>query len=377
MQNVEWGEFKIGDLFEKVKVNALKYKVSELPNEPKHDFTLPALTAGIQNQGLNNYVPRENATILKNVISISANGANTGATFYQNQAFTILQDAYAIKWIFTDDILKNGHYLYLTASISKTIYGHYEWSNKAGWERIKSEKIHLPTKNGKIDFDFMERFIAELEAERITKLEAYLVATDLKDYRLTADEENALQAFKNGKFAEFNVVDIFDVKNTKNILSRDVIENSGETPYLCASAENNAVSSYISYDKNFLDKGNCVFIGGKTFVVSYQEKDFYSNDSHNLVLYLKDSEKRKRLNNLFLATCINKSLKYKYSWGNSISNKKIQNDKVSLPTQNNQPNYELMETFISAIQKLVIKDVVLYADRKIEATKKIVKKDFF
>lgn len=377
MQNVEWGEFKIGDLFEKVKVNALKYKVSELPNEPKHDFTLPALTAGIQNQGLNNYVPRENATILKNVISISANGANTGATFYQNQAFTILQDAYAIKWIFTDDILKNGHYLYLTTSISKTIYGHYEWSNKAGWERIKSEKIHLPTKNGKIDFDFMERFIAELEAERITKLEAYLVATDLKDYRLTADEENALQAFKNGKFAEFNVVDIFDVKNTKNILSRDVIENSGETPYLCASAENNAVSSYISYDENFLDKGNCVFIGGKTFVVSYQEKDFYSNDSHNLVLYLKDSEKRKRLNNLFLATCINKSLKYKYSWGNSISNKKIQNDKVSLPTQNNQPNYELMETFISAIQKLVIKDVVLYADRKIEATKKIVKKDFF
>ena len=38
-------------------------------------------TAGIQNQGLNNFVPRTNATILRNVISISANGANTGATF--------------------------------------------------------------------------------------------------------------------------------------------------------------------------------------------------------------------------------------------------------------------------------------------------------
>jgi len=30
-----------------------------------------------------------------------------------------------------------------------------------------------------------------------------------------------------------------------------------------------------------------------------------------------------------------------------------------------------METFISAIQKLVIKDVVLYADKKINATKNL------
>lgn len=69
-------------MFEKISVNSLKYKTSELPNIPTNECVLPALTAGIQNQGLNNYVPRDNATILKNVISISANGANTGATFY-------------------------------------------------------------------------------------------------------------------------------------------------------------------------------------------------------------------------------------------------------------------------------------------------------
>ena len=160
------------------------------------------------------------------------------------------------------------------------------------------------------------------------------------------------------------------MKNTKNILSKDIVENSGETPYLCASAENNAVSSYISFDGKYLDKGNCVFIGGKTFVVTYQEKDFYSNDSHNLVLYLKNEEKKSKLNQLYLATCINKSLGNKYSWGDSISNRKIQVDRVSLPTQNHEPNYAIMETFISAIQKLVIKDVVLYANRKTAESKK-------
>jgi hypothetical protein len=35
----------------------------------------------------------------------------------------------------------------------------------------------------------MESFIAELEAERIAELEAYLLATGLKDYTLTAKEQ--------------------------------------------------------------------------------------------------------------------------------------------------------------------------------------------
>ena len=372
LKSVEWGEFRLGDLFEKIKVKSLGYKTSELPSEPINEFVLPALTAGIQNQGLNNFVTRDNATILKNVISISANGANTGATFYQNQEFTVLQDAYAIRWGYSNKKLTDNSYLFLTSSIAKTIYGNYEWTNKAGWEKVKNEKILLPIRKGEIDFEFMESFIAELEAERIAELEAYLLATGLKDYHLTEEEERVLAKFENLQFEDFKVIDIFTVKNTGNILSRDIIENSGETPYLCASAENNAVSSYISYDEKFLDQGNCIFIGGKTFVISYQEKDFYSNDSHNLVLYLKTEKYRSKLNQLYLAVCINKSLKHKYSWGDSISNKKIQTDKIALPTLNQQPDYNLMQTFISAIQKLVIKDVVLYANQKITATKKII-----
>ncbi len=233
--------------------------------------------------------------------------------------------------------------------------------------------MKLPVKNGEIDFPFMESFIAELEAERLAELEAYLLATGLKDTTLTTEEENALKAFENVAWQSFNVVDIFKVSNTRNILSRDIVENSGATPYLCASSENNAVSSYIAFDEKQLDKGNCVFIGGKTFVVTYQENDFYSNDSHNLVLYVKNktAEKSKKTQ-LCLVTCINKSLKHQYSWGDSISNRKIQTDKVLLPTKNHHTDYALMETLISAIQKLVIKDVVSYTDKKIEDTKSVI-----
>ena len=278
-----------------------------------------------------------------------------------------LKDGHGATSVLQSEKLNQTNQMFIVAAIDRIIKSKYSYNHKATKIELKNTIIQLPTKNGEIDFAFMEAFIAELEAERIADLEAYLKITELNDYELTVQEKQALEEFESGKFESFNIVDIFEVKNTGNILSRDIVENSGKIPYLCASAENNAVSSSISYDEKYLDKGNCIFIGGKTFVVSYQEKDFFSNDSHNLVLYLKDQQKKTKLNQFFLATCINKSLKHKYSWGDSISNKKIQKDKFLLPTQNNQPNYELMETLISAVQKLVIKDVVVYAERKVGA----------
>ena len=80
-------------------------------------------------------------------------------------------------------------------------------------------KIQLPTKNGEIDFYFMEHFMAELEAERIAELEAYLSATGLTDYTLTTEEERVLRDFENEDFETFGITDIFDVKNSGELNS--------------------------------------------------------------------------------------------------------------------------------------------------------------
>ena len=75
---------------------------------------------------------------------------------------------------------------------------------------------------------------------------------------------------------------------------------------------------------------------------------------------------------LGLVTCVNRSLKHKYSWGNSISSKKIKSDVIMLPVKNNKPDFESMEILISAVKKLVIKDVVEYANNKIKAAKQAI-----
>lgn len=284
-----------------------------------------------------------------------------------------LKDGHGATSVLQCKNLNRTNQMFIVAAIDRVIKNKYSYNHKATKIELKNTFINLPIKTGKIDFDFMESFIAELEAERLADLEAYLLAAGLKDTTLTTEEENALKAVENMVWKNFNVVDIFKVRNTRNILSRDIIKNSGSTPYLCASAENNAVSSYISFDEKYLDKGNCVFIGGKTFVVTYQENDFYSNDSHNLVLHVKNEAAGKsKKTQLCLAACINKSLGYQYSWGDSISNRKIQTDQVLLPTKNHQPDYVLMKTLISAIKKLVIKDMLLYIDKKIADTKSVI-----
>ncbi|TXK93818.1 type II restriction endonuclease subunit R [Methylococcaceae bacterium CS1] len=359
MKHVEWGEFNLKKLFGKSTRGKRLKSADRTPGE------LPFVTAGEANEGISAYIGNDVAIFSENTTTIDM----FGSAKYRNYGYGG-DDHIAV--VHTENLPKSAA-IFVTAAIHKSSHtGKFDYGRNFYAKDADELNILLPIKNGKPDFDFMENFIAELEAERIAELEAYLSAAGLKDTTLTLQEQQALEDFEDLGFEEFNVVDVFNVNNSGNILSRDIIENSGETPYLCASSKDNAVRSYISYDEGYLDKGNCIFIGGKSFVVSYQEKDFYSNDSHNLILYLKDEEKRNKLNQLFLATCVNKSLGYKYSWGDSISNRKIQKDEISLPTQNNPPYYSSMETFISAIQKLVIKDIVHYADKKIASTKQVV-----
>ena len=184
-------------MFEKINTNTLKYKVNDLPKEPTKQYNLPALTAGIINQGLSCYVPRENATILNNVISVSGNGANSGAMFYQDEDFTILQDAYAIRFIGKQ--LTKGECLYIISALQKVIKDNFNWVNKAGWNKIKKYSIHIPiTQDGEIDFDYMEKYIRELELARIRELVAYLEVCGFKDCTLSAEELSSIDKFTRG-----------------------------------------------------------------------------------------------------------------------------------------------------------------------------------
>ncbi|EEC23106.1 hypothetical protein HP9810_870g30 [Helicobacter pylori 98-10] len=395
---IKWGEFKLGDLFEASNGD---FDIQKRHINHKGEFVI---TAGLSNNGVLGQSDIKAKVFESHTITIDM----FGCAFYRSFPYKMVTHArvFSLKAKF-----EINHKIGLFLS---TLFFDYPkkfgYENMCSWAKIKNDKVILPLKPTAntqtlkdIDFHFMEKFIAELEqcrlaeleqcrlAEleqcRLAELEAYLKVTGLSNTTLSNDEENALNLF-NGKnsmggntpcgltWQSFKIVDIFEVKNTRNILARDVVKDSGTTPYLCASKENNAVNSYINYNADFLDKGNCIFIGGKTFVVTYQQKDFYSNDSHNLALYLKDTHSKTKLNQLFIITCIYKALNNKYSWGDSISNTKIQNDSILLPTnQHGEIDFHFMHTFINALMKQTIQGVVQYCDAKMQATKEAISQE--
>jgi len=251
----------------------------------------------------------------------------------------------------------------------------FGYENMCSWAKIKSENILLPTLNGEIDFDFMENFISELEAERISELSAYLSASGLKDYTLTAEEQQVLDDFEKGniEFNEFDIGDLFEINSYKKRFDANkvVISDVGN-PYVVRTAFNNGIRGYINEDEQFLNDGNTISFGQDTATMFYQEKPYFTGDKIKIV---KSKDNRfNKLNGLFFISAMTRSFS-SFSWGGSSFNVTIiANQLMNLPTQDQQPNYELMEIFISAIQKLVIKDVVLYADKKIAATKTVVNK---
>lgn len=156
--------FKLDELFEKIQTKKICGKANDFPVYKSEEYTIPLLTAGVDNQGFARYAKRiQCPTILKNVISISANGANTGVTFYQKDEFAVLQDAYAIK-LKNMEIPNKQVGLFLAACINKILHGNFSWTFKAGWERIKEMSISLPIKeSGEIDWEYMEKYIKATE----------------------------------------------------------------------------------------------------------------------------------------------------------------------------------------------------------------------
>lgn len=370
LESVEWGEFRLGDLFNKVKTTKLPYKADNLPKQATDKYILPCLTSSFKNQGLNYYVPKEGATILKNVISIPSN-SDVYRAYFQSKEFTILSDAYAICWSFNDTKLSPNQYLFMVLCINKvTDLPIYSYKNKlGGWNVVQNKYIQLPIKNSEIDFAFMESFIAEIEAEHIAEIEAYLLTTGLKDYNLTNAEQQALDDFENIKWSEFNLEKLFG-KSTRGKRLKSADRISGTLPFVTAGETDEGISAFIGNNVTvFLENTTTIDMFGSAKYRNYK----YGGDDHIAVVHTGNISK---FASIFITSAIHKSsYTGKFNYGRNFYAKDADELSITLPTKNKQPDYEIMEILISAIQKLVIKDVVLYANKKIEATKTVVSSD--
>ena len=363
LESVEWGEFRFSRLF---KICTVKNKLT------KFDLSVngktPVYSSESTNNGIIGYTNHKAEFIISDSNPIYVVfGDHTRSFNIATKSFCVMDN---VKVLTIKEIISIKTLIFIVSSWKKCI------PNKGysrHWSLAKDILFNLPTKNNKIDFEFMESFITELEAEQISKLEVYLEASGLKNYILTNEEKQVLKDFENVNFEEFNIQDLFTKLNLRNNnKSFNKLDDTSlirtdefNLPLVNAKMGDNGIMFY-GREKDFdsaemtIDViSNGAIATGTVYAQPHKIGVLW--DAYLLRPKVIDVSREKLL---YLSSALEKSIKTKFGWDNKAVWSKVQHEVISLPTHNQQPNYKIMETFISAIQKLVIKDVVLYTDRK-------------
>lgn len=250
----------------------------------------------------------------------------------------------------------------------------YDYGNKFNRDAMNETLIQLPQKGDEIDFDFMESFIAELETryaveletQHIAELEAYLTVTGLKDYTLTKEEAKALEDIDTLSWMTYNLKELFG-KSTRGKRLKSADRVQGDLPFITAGEFCEGISAHI---------GNAVEIFESNTITidmfgSAKYRNFrYGADDHVAVVH---TEKLSQYAAIFATAAIHKSSHTgKFNYSRNFYAKDADELDIQLPAKGNEPDYAFMVTLISAIQKLVIKDVISYANRRISETKKLI-----
>ncbi|GAA7794350.1 restriction endonuclease subunit S [Helicobacter pylori] len=387
---IKWGEFRLGDLFEASNGD---FDIQKRHINHKGEFVI---TAGLSNNGVLGQSDIKAKVFESHTITIDM----FGCAFYRSFPYKMVTHArvFSLKPKFEINH-KIGLFL------STLFFGYpkkFGYENMCSWAKIKNDKVILPLKptaNAQtldgIDFDFMEKFIAELEqcrlAEleqcRLAELEAYLKAAGLENTTLSSGEENALNVFNNSMggntpcgltWQSFRLGDLFEIRPTKayNLTNSHLFDNNAKNPVVTNSSLNNGISGYSSLEPT--EKGNQITYSDTTTSegIFYQKRPFIGY-SHVQGLYsLKYHEFWNEKTLLYIVVAFKKVACGRFNYGNKFNRKIASEMSILLPTNpHGKIDFNFMHTLINALMKQTIQGVAQYCDAKIQATKEVISQE--
>lgn len=359
MKNVEWGKCRLGDLFD-IK-STLSFNADKLVDGNTYDYvTRTSINQGILRK--TGFVNKENI----NESGVWSLGLLQMDFFYRENEWYAGQ---FVRKIIPKIDLNPRVISFFTTILNRQKSILLSVLVRDVDETFKDLKVKLPiTDNKEVDYIFMENFIAELEVERVAELSAYLKLSGLDDYTLTDAEQAAIDGYDNLEWDTYNLEKLFG-KSTRGKRLKSADRIPGYLPFVTAGEADEGVSDFIGNKVHvFLKNTITIDMFGSAKYRNYN----YGADDHVAVVH---TEKLPMNAAIFVTTAIHKSSHNgQFDYGKNFYAKDADELCISLPKKNGQPDYETMEKLISAIHKLVIKYVVLYADKKVDTTKIIVNK---
>ena len=355
LRTVKWGEYKLEDLFDSSNGNF------DIQKDHINGRGTQVITAGLANYGILGKTDIPAKVFPAGTLTIDM----FGNAFYRNEAYKMVTHARVFS-LCPKCTLSDNQGLFISSALG-FIRFMFGFDSMCTWDKIKALYIKLPTKDaGTIDFGFMDSFIAELEAERVAELSAYLTVSGLDNYELSKEEEQAIADYSSYNWEAFNLKALYG-KSTrgKRLKSEDRIP--GTLPFVTAGEAEEGVSAFIGNDVEVFEKNTTTIdMFGSAKYRNYR----YGGDDHVAIVH---TEKVPMKAAIFVTSACHKAAHTgKFDYGHNFYAKDADALDIMLPTKDGNPDYKAMELLISAIQKQVIKDVVLYADRKIAGTRQAI-----
>lgn len=157
-----------------------------------------------------------------------------------------------------------------------------------------------------------------------------------------------IQLKNTDHWKEYFIQQLFDVSSSHDSNLQN--SNSGETPYISSSCENNGTTAFV--DAEATQKQNTLTVArngsvGSTF---YQPIDYVASPDD--IRILKPKFKMNAYSGLFIKTIIELE-KFKYAYGRKLGSERIKKMIIKLPSvkrkDHYEPDYEYMETYIRTL----------------------------
>ena len=373
LRMVKWGKYKTSELFTPQKITNMLSK-----EDLSEKFTFPAYSSESTNNGIIGYTDSPEFMCDNEHPVFVTFGDHTRAFNIATKSFSVLDN---VK-VLLPSINNIRCLLWIVTAWQKQIpnlgYARH-------WKIAKNCIVELPTKDGEIDFNFMESFVAELEAQRVAELSAYLTVSGYDNYELSAEELDALQRFAeldDDNWGTYIVGNLFEKVATKKLphKAKELPKQPTDDyvlPCLTSSFQNQGLNYYApKAGATVLENVISIPSNSDVYRAYYQTRDFTVLSDAYAIRWKSGEVELSPNQYLFMVMCINKVTDLPiYSYKNKLGGwNVVKNKDIKLPEKDGKIDFAFMETFISAIKKLAIKEVVIYSDRKIAATKEVVSK---
>ncbi|MBO4856104.1 MAG: restriction endonuclease subunit S [Bacilli bacterium] len=319
----QWQNFVIKDVF-----NVSIAKSEDLGN--LNSGNIQFVGRSDYNNGVLGHVDSETVT-QKNCITIGMVGTYFPA--WQEEDFVASQNILVLR----NEFLNQYNAMFVCSILKKMLEQKYCYGRPIQKNKFVLEKILLPEKNGKPDFQAMEDYVKTFHHKQIS-----------------THNKKESQKIDFNNWQTFRVSDVFKpFINGKGLTQQEIDDNPGDLIAVQSSSEKNAVMGYISREfceeqKYKIINQPCLTVArsGSAGFVSFQNDGCVIGDSAKALILKNDSANK--FHYLFLRTILMANF-YKFAYGRKVKVDQYMKMKIMLPAKNGEPDWDYMEQFIKSL----------------------------